>query len=257
MSFNEAQISRFESQLFPLIENYKGYDWNITQEYIDNRNSNSSIYYDLNMYSNAGQDFHVAINIKEPTVKCFCSSLRDAFNNFDSSEEASLWLDNTGHGKNGAPYSMKDIFLDMEQCNKESGKLLSFLESAEKQHNTYLSKPLDNSSFPKLFLHIFKKEAENMASRGLNFLDVLSSVTKEVLSYKYGNISDNKKLLGDYLKKLGVCDDRNITTEILRNKLFSIRSKKTRSEVSYERQFFMFKEIFEWVILIVSSLREL
>ncbi len=37
-------------------------------------------------------------------------------NNFDCSEEAYIWLDNTGHGVNGAPYDMKEVYNDMEAC---------------------------------------------------------------------------------------------------------------------------------------------
>ena len=39
-----------------------------------------------------------------------------------------LDLDNTGHGLNGAPYDMKDVYEDMEACKKmvyELWKLLS------------------------------------------------------------------------------------------------------------------------------------
>ena len=40
------------------------------------------------------------------------------YDNYDCSYEAYLWLDNTGHGTNGAPYDMKDVYEDMEACEK-------------------------------------------------------------------------------------------------------------------------------------------
>lgn len=48
--------------------------------------------------------------------------------NYDGGYAAYLWLDNTGHGLNGAPYDMKDVYEDMEACKKmvyELWKLLS------------------------------------------------------------------------------------------------------------------------------------
>ena len=38
------------------------------------------------------------------------------YNDFDVSYEAYLWLDNTGHGTNGAPHDMKAVYEDMEEC---------------------------------------------------------------------------------------------------------------------------------------------
>ena len=40
------------------------------------------------------------------------------YENFDVSEEAYYWLDDSGHGKNGAPYDMKDVYEDMEECKE-------------------------------------------------------------------------------------------------------------------------------------------
>ena len=34
--------------------------------------------------------------------------------NFDVSEHAVIWLDESGHGVNGAPYDMKDVYEDFE-----------------------------------------------------------------------------------------------------------------------------------------------
>ena len=39
-------------------------------------------------------------------------------------EETYLWLDNRGHGKNGAPYRMRDVLEDMEAAEKMVEDLL-------------------------------------------------------------------------------------------------------------------------------------
>ena len=37
---------------------------------------------------------------------------------YDVSYETYLWLDNTGHGKNGAPYELEDILEDIKACEQ-------------------------------------------------------------------------------------------------------------------------------------------
>ena len=46
-------------------------------------------------------------------------------------EEAYLWLDETGHGKNGAPYRMKDVVKDMEEAEKMIDRLLDAILKLE------------------------------------------------------------------------------------------------------------------------------
>jgi len=70
--------------------------------------------YELEKYSPAGQDF--SINISANSLEEFSEKLNERYGTFDCSEEAYLWLDNTGHGKNGAPYDMKYVYEDMEAC---------------------------------------------------------------------------------------------------------------------------------------------
>lgn len=67
-------------------------------------------------YSPSGQDFNFSEygeNLEEliNNINSYCQG-------FDCSEETFLWLDNFGHGKNGAPYDMKDLYEDMEACLK-------------------------------------------------------------------------------------------------------------------------------------------
>ncbi len=42
----------------------------------------------------------------------------------NSSNSRYLWLDGNGHGKNGAPYRMKDVLVDMEAAEGMVCKLL-------------------------------------------------------------------------------------------------------------------------------------
>jgi len=71
--------------------------------------------YEFGKYSSAGQDFSITIDTEgDPAL--FLDNIYERYSNFDVSEEAALWLDESGHGKNGAPYDMKDVYEDMEEC---------------------------------------------------------------------------------------------------------------------------------------------
>lgn len=67
--------------------------------------------------SSGGKDFGFCIE-KGGTVREFIDRIYDYYNDFDVSEEAYLWLDNSGHGKNGAPYDMKDVYEDAAECKE-------------------------------------------------------------------------------------------------------------------------------------------
>jgi len=66
--------------------------------------------------SSEGQDFNFTVT--GDTAEKIIAEIREYHDNFDCSEETYLWLDESGHGKNGAPYDMKDVYEDMEQCNE-------------------------------------------------------------------------------------------------------------------------------------------
>ena len=51
---------------------------------------------------------------------------------FDVSYETYIWLDETGHGMNGAPENMKDLYEDMEACETMVHDLWLALEGREK-----------------------------------------------------------------------------------------------------------------------------
>ena len=82
---------------------------------------------ELSKYSPAGQDFNICIDT-ENDADYFLQNLYDYINDFDISYEAYIWLDHTGHGKNGAPYEMIDVYKDMEACLEMTRELLYELE---------------------------------------------------------------------------------------------------------------------------------
>lgn len=76
------------------------------------------IIFDFGKYSPAGQDFHISVEAEERSMDSLINNIYERYNDFDVSYESSLWLDDTGHGRNGAPYDMKDLYEDMEACEE-------------------------------------------------------------------------------------------------------------------------------------------
>lgn len=74
-------------------------------------------YISFQKYSPYGHDFNFEI-YTEDNLRCFCNNILSYYYAFDLSYEAYLWLDDMGHGKNGAPYEMIDVYKDMEACKE-------------------------------------------------------------------------------------------------------------------------------------------
>jgi len=111
----------------------EGLDWNVQ---LDDDG------YCFSKYSNAGQDFNV--EIAEKKLEKIVNELNKRCENFDCSEETHAWLDDTGHGTNGAPHDMKDLYEDMESClvmMKESHKALKEAVVSDKRKETDVQFP--------------------------------------------------------------------------------------------------------------------
>ena len=67
--------------------------------------------------SSYGHDFNFEISVdNDASMFGIWRELQSYQYNFDVSAEAYLWLDESGHGKNGAPFEMIDVYKDMEEC---------------------------------------------------------------------------------------------------------------------------------------------
>ena len=70
---------------------------------------------DFEYYTTYNQDFCFTIQ-KAETLNDFADDVYDYWQNYNADEEASLWIGEDGHGKNGAPYHISDILKDMQEC---------------------------------------------------------------------------------------------------------------------------------------------
>lgn len=69
----------------------------------------------ISAYSPAGQDCNLEIELdNKDTLSTLHDRVWGNYEDFDVSYETYLWLDNTGHGKNGAPYELEDVLNDMK-----------------------------------------------------------------------------------------------------------------------------------------------
>ena len=71
---------------------------------------------EIAVFSPAGEDFRPTIWYGDGSTQEFVEELGEYIDGYDVDEETYLWLGPDGHGKNGAPYHIKDILEDKEWC---------------------------------------------------------------------------------------------------------------------------------------------
>lgn len=99
----------FKKDIKKLITKAETLDWTVT---VEDENDGNPIFL-FSKYSPAGQDFNFSCD-SEGDVEYLLNNMVSYYHDFDVCEETYIWLDDTGHGKNGAPYDMKDLYEDME-----------------------------------------------------------------------------------------------------------------------------------------------
>lgn len=80
--------------------------------------------FEFSKFTPAGQDFSFSATMKGKSLDTLVADMETYYENFDVDEETYLWLGNDGHGKNGAPYRMKDVLTDMEAAEQMIDSLI-------------------------------------------------------------------------------------------------------------------------------------
>lgn len=93
--------------------------WQVDCYYVDEKET--MVNFSFEKYSPAGQDFYFEVSVpNDDDEDIFYDNVEDAiytyWKDFDVCYETYIWLDETGHGRNGAPYDMMDVYKDMEAC---------------------------------------------------------------------------------------------------------------------------------------------
>ena len=66
-------------------------------------------------FSKCGHNFSFSVGMGENLID-LQNNLFRYYDSFDVSAEAYFWLDSSGHGTNGSPYDMRDVYNDIEEC---------------------------------------------------------------------------------------------------------------------------------------------
>lgn len=102
--------------------------WSVDTETYQKRQETE---FTFSQYTPAGQDFSFSVTMQGENLDSLIGNIKEYYDNFDVDEETYLWLDETGHGKNGAPYRMKDVVEDMEEAEKMIDRLLDAIMELE------------------------------------------------------------------------------------------------------------------------------
>ena len=83
----------------------------------NNREDKEEYYFEFGKYSDCGRDFTFDIFFNTLTdISDIADKIYKYYEDFDASYETYIWLDNFGHGMNGAPDDMLDVYNDTKQC---------------------------------------------------------------------------------------------------------------------------------------------
>ncbi len=83
-------------------------------------------------YTPGGQDFGFSVEMWNNDPDSFLQELEKYYEAYDPDYEAYLWIGTDGHGKNGAPYHIKEIVSDMEAAEAMIDTLYETLKKALK-----------------------------------------------------------------------------------------------------------------------------
>ena len=102
--------------------------WSVS---LDTEQEKGILVFEFSKYTPAGQDFSFSATMKDNSLDSLVADMEEYYEGFDVDSEAYLWLDDNGHGKNGAPYRMKDVLADMEETEKNIDSLLDAIREIE------------------------------------------------------------------------------------------------------------------------------
>lgn len=147
-----------------VIELAESLDWNVT--YCES-------YIDFQYYTVYGQDCHMTMTETED-FDTLVQEIYNYYESYDPSEETVLWIDETGHGRNGAPYEIEDILNDMKEFKNAIYELWKKLNNADEEGDT--EEEYDNNMNKEQFMNYIAEnynisgEAHRLIGNILNFV---------------------------------------------------------------------------------------
>lgn len=98
--------------------------WSISVE----DENKTSIQFEFQRYTKYGQDFNFNADMQDEDINTLIAGMKRYYEDFGPDYEAYLWIGDDGHGRNGAPYHIKDIVSEMEEAEEQIYELLQALE---------------------------------------------------------------------------------------------------------------------------------
>lgn len=87
--------------------------------------------FEFSKFSPGGRDFSFEVEMKCANINSLIENIDTYYENFDVDYETYIWLDQWGHGKNGAPYRLRAVLEDVEATEKMVDKLLVAISTME------------------------------------------------------------------------------------------------------------------------------
>ncbi len=87
--------------------------------------------FEFSKFSPGGRDFSFEVEMKCANINSLIENIDTYYENFDVDYETYIWLDQWGHGKNGAPYRLRAVLEDVEATEKMIDKLLVAISTME------------------------------------------------------------------------------------------------------------------------------
>lgn len=99
----------------------KDTEWNVNATINEGK---KQVEISLEIWTPAGRDVCLEFEFKHKTTKEQISkTFQEYYESYDVSYETYIWLDNEGHGKNGAPYEMEKVLIDTQWVENELAEL--------------------------------------------------------------------------------------------------------------------------------------
>lgn len=96
-----------------VIDIAEGLGWSVKTENLEGHSDVIAI--SFQRYSNRGRDFEFEVVMPQKVIeKKLKEKIMLYWESFDVDYETYIWLDGDGHGKNGAPYHIREILEDTE-----------------------------------------------------------------------------------------------------------------------------------------------
>lgn len=103
-----------QEQIRKVIDIAEEKGWSVS---VDDKNL-SNIHFEFQRFTKYGQDFNFNTDMQRKDIDTLIDSIKEYYEDFDPDYEAYLWIGDDGHGRNGAPYHIKDIVADMEEAEE-------------------------------------------------------------------------------------------------------------------------------------------